>query len=87
MRKIAFICFSASLIAASSTQMAAASSAHHARSDRGYDRWNYRQAYDQSTEPFHAVPQTHDGYSERRELSKPAANETRSCDIIWCYED
>jgi hypothetical protein len=87
MRKIAFICFSLSLIAASSTQMAAASSAHRARSGRGYDRWDYRQAYNQSMEPFHAVLQTHDGYSERRELSKPAANESRSCDIIWRYED
>jgi hypothetical protein len=87
MRKIAFILFfSALLIGASSTQMAAAS-AHHARSGRGYDRWDYRRAYNPWTEPFYAVPQTPDGYRERRELSKPASNETRSCDIIWCYED
>jgi hypothetical protein len=84
MRKIALICFSASLIAASSTQMAAASPADYAHSD---DRSDYRRTYNQWTEPFYGVPQTHDGYSERRELSKPTANETRSCDIIWCYED
>jgi hypothetical protein len=86
MRKTAFICFTASLIGASSSQMAAASPADYARSDRGHDRSDYRR-HNQSTETFYRVPQTHDGYCERRELSKPAANGTRSCDIIWCYED
>jgi hypothetical protein len=54
MRKVALTVFSLLVIAASSNQMVAAS-ADHARSGRGYDRWDYRRAHNQWTEPFYAV--------------------------------
>jgi hypothetical protein len=84
MRKAALTILGALVIAGSAVQMATASE-HHMRTGRGHHRW-YR-AYDQLKEPSHAAPQMRDGYSEDGGLSKPAPNQTRSCDIIWCYPD
>ena len=75
MRKAAFTILGALLIAGSAVQMATASE-HHMRAGPGHHRWD--RAYDQLGEP---------GYSEGGGLSKPAANETKSCDILWCYPD
>jgi hypothetical protein len=84
MRKAAFTILGALLIAGSAVQMATASE-HHMRTGRGHHRWD--RAYDQLREPSYAAPQMRDSNSEGGGLSKPAANETRSCDIIWCYPD
>ena len=91
MRKAAFTILGALLVAGSAVQMATASE-HRTRTGRGHHRWD--RAYDQLKEPSYAAPQLRDGYSKGGGLSnpaakfvKPAANETRSCDIIWCYPD
>ena len=93
MRKAAFTILGALLIAGSAVQMATASAhhmrtgrgAHHMRTGRGHHRWD--RAYNQLKEPGFSIPQMRDGYSEGGRLSKPAANETRSCDRLWCYPD
>jgi hypothetical protein len=82
MRKTAFIILGAMLIGWSATEMATASD-HHMYAGRGHHR-DYRGSYNQLRD---AAPLTRDGYNERREFSAPATNETRSCDVIWCYQD
>ena len=82
MRKAAFTIIGALLIAGSGVQMATASE-HHMRADRGHHRWD--RAYNQLKEPSYAAPQMRDGHSEG--FSKPPANETQSCDSLWCYAD
>jgi hypothetical protein len=81
-KRTAFTILGALLIAGSTIQIATASE-HHLRTGRGHDRSDYRRAYNQLNEPFHAAPQTRKGYSE----GKPPANETRTCDNLWCYAD
>jgi hypothetical protein len=81
MRKTALTILGALLIASSAVQMAKASE-HHERGGRGHHHWS--RAYNQLRDPSYAVPQTREGYSD----GKPAAaNETRTCDTIWCYAD
>jgi hypothetical protein len=80
MRKTAFTILGVLLIAGS----AATASEHHTRTGRGHHHWDYRGSYNQLRD---AAPLTRDGYNERREFSAPATNETKSCDIIWCYQD
>jgi hypothetical protein len=82
MRKAAFSVLGALLIAGSAVQMATASE-HHIRTG-GHHHWDYRGSYNQLRD---TAPLTRDGYNERREFSAPATNETRSCDVIWCYQD
>jgi hypothetical protein len=76
MRKAALTILATLLMAGSVTQMAAASE-HHARAGRGHHHWDYRGSYNQLG---NVAPRT-------REFSAPAANETKSCDVIWCYPD
>ena len=82
MRKAAFTILGALLMAGSAMQMATASE-HHMRTSRSHHRWD--RAYDQLKEPGLSTPQMRDGYSEG--FSKPPANETQSCDNVWCYQD
>jgi hypothetical protein len=82
MRETAFIIIGALLIAGSAVQVATASE-HHMRGDRGHHRWD--RAYNQLKKPSYAAPQMRDGYSEG--FSKPPADETQSCDNVWCYAD
>jgi hypothetical protein len=82
MRKAAFTILGALLIAGSAVQMATASE-HHMRAGRGHHRWD--RSYDQLKEPSYAAPQMRGGSSEG--FSKPPANETQSCDRLWCYAD
>jgi hypothetical protein len=81
-KRTAFTILGALLIAGLAVQMARASE-HHLRTGRAHDRSDYRRAYNQLNEPFYAAPQTREGYSE----GKPPANETRTCDNLWCYAD
>jgi hypothetical protein len=83
MRKAAFSVLGALLIAGSAVQMATASE-HHTRNGKSHPRWD--RAYNQSRDPY-AARQTRDSASKDAGRSRPAANETRSCDIIWCYPD
>jgi hypothetical protein len=83
MRKVAYTILGALLIAGSAVQMATASELHP-RTGRSYRQWDYRGSYNQLKEPFYAAPRTLDGNNQGG-LSKPAPNETRSCDNIWCY--
>jgi hypothetical protein len=76
MRKAAFTILGALLIVGSAVQIATASE-HHMRTGRGHHRWD--RAYDQLREPGFSIPQVRNG--------QPAANETRSCDRVWCYPD
>jgi hypothetical protein len=76
MRKTAFTILVTLLIAGSATQMATASE-HHARAGRVHHHRDYPGAYNQLGT---AAPRT-------REFSSPAANETKSCDVVWCYPD
>ena len=78
MRKAAFTLLGALLIAGSAAQMATASE-HHMRTARGHHRWD--RTYDQLKQPAYAAPQT--GY----DYGKPPVNESRTCDIKWCYAD
>jgi hypothetical protein len=79
MRKAAFAIFGALLIAGSTMQMATASE-HHTRAGRSHHRWD--RAQDQLREPSYAAPQT--GYNN---YGKPPSDESRTCDIKWCYAD
>jgi hypothetical protein len=76
MRKTAFTLLGALLIACSAAQMASASE-HH--TGRGHHRWD--RTYNQLREPSYAAPQIGNNYG------KPAVNESRTCDIKWCYSD
>jgi hypothetical protein len=76
MRKTAFTILGALLIAGSTVQAATASE-HHVRAGRGYDRWDYRQAYNQLNEPFYAASQTR----ARRDI-EDAGSDGR--DRVWC---
>jgi hypothetical protein len=78
MRKAAFIVLGALLIAGSASQVATASE-HHTRVDRGHHRWE--RSYNQLQVPSEAAPQA--GYN----YGKPPVNESRTCDIKWCYPD
>jgi hypothetical protein len=78
MRKAAFTIFGALLIAGSTMQLASASE-HHARAGRGHHQWD--RSYNQA--PSYATPQTRDSTN----YGKPAASESRTCDIKWCYAD
>jgi hypothetical protein len=78
MRKAAFTPIGALLIAGSAAQVATASE-HHARGGQDHHRWD--RSYNQA--PAYAAPQTREGYN----YGKPPANESRSCDIKWCYAD
>jgi hypothetical protein len=78
MRKTAFILLGALLISGSAVQVATAAQ-HHTRSDRSHPRWD--RTYNQLREPSSATSQT--GY----DYGKPPANESRTCDIKWCYSD
>jgi hypothetical protein len=75
MRKTAFTIVTL-LIAGSATQLATASE-HHGRAGRDNHHWDYRGSYNQLG---NVAPRA-------RESSAPAANETKSCDVIWCYPD
>jgi hypothetical protein len=72
MRKAALSILGALLIAET-----AAASEHHMRSGRDHHRWD--RPNNQLREPSLSSPQMRD--------RKPAANETRSCDNVWCYPD
>jgi hypothetical protein len=76
MRKAAFTILGALLIAGSATQLTSAS--EH-RSGRGHHRWD--RTYNQLREPAYATPHAGDNYG------KPPVNESRTCDIKWCYAD
>ena len=78
MRKTAFTLLAALLMAGSAMQAATAAQ-HHTRSDRSHHRWD--RSYNQLREPSSATPQA--GYY----YGKPPANESRTCDIKWCYAD
>jgi hypothetical protein len=79
MRKAAFTLLGALLIAGSAVQIATASE-HRMRTDRGHHRWD--RTYNQLRDPTYAAPQMHeDNYG------KPPVNESRTCDIKWCYAD
>jgi hypothetical protein len=80
MRKAAFTLFGALLIAGSAAQTATASE-HHSRAGRDHHRWD--RAYNQLRDPAYAAPQVREGYN----YGKPAVNESRTCDIKWCYAD
>jgi hypothetical protein len=69
--RTAFTILGALLIAGSAVQMATASE-HHLRTGRGHHR---------SDRAYNAAPQMRDSYG------KPPPNETRTCDIKWCYAD
>ena len=79
MRKAAFTLLGALLITGSAAQMATASEHHHMRTDQGHHRWD--RTYNQLREPSYAAPQIGNNYG------KPAVNESRTCDIKWCYSD
>jgi hypothetical protein len=76
MKKAAFRIFGALLIVETAVQMPAASE-HHMHSGRGHHRWDRPNS--QLRETSFSSPQMRDG--------KPAVNETRSCDNVWCYPD
>ena len=78
MRKAAFTLLGTLLIAGSAVQMATASE-HQTRTDRGHHRWD--RTYNQLREPSYTAPQIGNNYG------KPAVNESRTCDIKWCYAD
>jgi hypothetical protein len=78
MRKAALIILGALLISGSAVHVAAAAQ-HTTRADRGHHRWD--RSYNQMQEPSYAAPQT--GYN----YGKPPTNESRTCDIKWCYAD
>ncbi len=78
MRKAAFTLLGTLLIAGSAAQMATASE-HQTRTDRSHHRWD--RTYNQLREPSYAAPQIGNNYG------KPAVNESRTCDIKWCYSD
>jgi hypothetical protein len=75
MRKAAFTFLGALLIAGSAVQLASASK-HH--TDRGHHRWD--RTYNQLKDPAYTAPQVN-------YYGKPPPNETRTCDIKWCYSD
>jgi hypothetical protein len=77
MRKAAFIILSALLISGSAVQVASAAQ-HYTRTDRGHHRWD--RSYNQVPS---AAPQAREGYN----YGKPPVNESRTCDIKWCYAD
>jgi hypothetical protein len=79
MRKAAFTIFGALLIAGSAMQVATASE-HHARTARDHHRWD--RSYNQLRDPASAVPQLRENI-----YGKPPVDESRSCDIKWCYAD
>jgi hypothetical protein len=76
MQKAAFTLLGALLIAGSAVQMATASE-HH--TGRGHHRWD--RSYNQLREPSYVAPQIGNNYG------KPPVNESRTCDIKWCYAD
>ena len=78
MRQAAFTVLGALLIAGSAVQMASASEHHSGRSHHRWDR-----TYNQLRDPSYPAPQVREGY----DYGKPAANESRTCDIKWCYAD
>jgi hypothetical protein len=78
MRKAAFTLLGALLISGSAVQIATAAQ-HYTRNDRGHHRWD--RSYNQLREPSYAAPQIGNNYG------KPAVNESRTCDIKWCYSD
>jgi hypothetical protein len=80
MRKAAFTLLGALLIAGSGMQMATASE-HHIRTGRDHHRWD--RSYNQMKEPSYVAPQLR----ENNNYGKPPANESRTCDIKWCYAD
>jgi len=80
MRKAAFTIIAALLISGSAVQVATAAQ-HHTQTDRGHHRWD--RTYNQLREPSYAAPQMHEGYN----YGKPPVNESRTCDIKWCYAD
>ena len=79
MRKTAFTLLGALLIAGSAMQMATASE-HHLRAGRGHHRWD--RSYNQLREPPTAAPQLRENI-----YGKPPVDESRTCDIKWCYAD
>jgi len=81
MRKAAFTILGALLIAGSTMQMATASSEHHMRTGRDHHRWD--RSYDQLREPSSTTRQVR----EDNYYGKPPVNESRTCDIKWCYAD
>ena len=58
MRKTVLAALGTLLISVSAIQVATASE-HHAR--RAHDQWNFRDSYNQLSEPFYAIPQTRAG--------------------------
>jgi hypothetical protein len=80
MRKTALTLLGALLIAGSAAQVATASE-HHARRGQDHHRWD--RSYNQLRDPAYAAPQVRQDYN----YGKPPANESRSCDIKWCYAD
>jgi hypothetical protein len=78
MRKAAFTILGALLIAGSAAQAATASE-HPARAGRSHHHWD--RSYNQLREPSQAIPQAVNNYG------KPPTDESRTCDIKWCYRD
>ena len=78
MRKAAFTILAALLISGSAVQVATAAQ-HHMRTDRGHHRWD--RTYNQLQDPTYAAPREDYNYG------KPPVNESRTCDIKWCYAD
>jgi hypothetical protein len=78
MRKVVFTILGALLISGSAAQVATAAQ-HYTRNDRSHHRWD--RSYNQLREPTYAAPQIGNNYG------KPPVNESRTCDIKWCYSD
>jgi hypothetical protein len=76
MRKTAFAVLSALLIAGSTAQTAMASERHADTRHQGHHHVDYRGSYNSLGNVI--LPTSE---------SKPRSNETRSCDVLWCYAD
>jgi hypothetical protein len=79
MRKAVFTLLAALLIAGSAVQIATASE-HHMRTGRDHHRWD--RTYNQLRDRSYAAP-----IREDYNYGKPPVNESRTCDIKWCYAD
>jgi len=79
MRKAAFTLLGALLIAGSAVPIATASE-HHMRTDRGHHAGSNLQSVEGA---LLCSPQVREGYN----YGKPPVNESRTCDIKWCYAD
>src|ERR1700733_1703783 len=76
MRKTAFAVLTALLIAGSTAQTAMASERQADARHQGHHHVDYRGSYNSLGNVI--LPTSE---------SKPRSNETRSCDVLWCYAD